>query len=475
LWGGVVGSTHIVVLAVANDSQLAIQLVRALHKRGFTVISNRAAGGSDDAWDFVYDAAGVVLACQLPDVAGWASIPHGLERVVPVVLAANTRLPPEYAHLEPMDLSGHVDAGYEFEELVRRLNGLVADSRQRSSFDAVRSVDYALPLADGGAAVSSPLYAVNELEKLTTGVQRIGEILASDDQRTRLVRATLNEIGTSYRVVLDSIDEFYAVGGGSDPPDKAALAKLRGGRLAERIHNGRGHCKRIGARYFAEGGLRQALEPQVSAQTLEASDGTFRSLTNADMDLFDAMDMVGLSLTREARQLYALVLAGQQDEASRRLVRAHETLTPLEEALHKALRRFQDVEQALGYAQESLQEGKVVEDHSINIYGPVTNSVVAGTIRDSRIRLQSSTLPEGLEESMQELLAAVETMSGQLTPDDAEAAASELDQLTKEVTSEQPKAGIIKKCLRSLELFGRSVTDAGLPVVELVAKIAAFF
>jgi hypothetical protein len=470
-----VGSTHIVILAVANDSPLAMQLVRALHQQGFTVVPNRAAGGSDDAWDFVYDAAGIVLACQVSDGGGAESIPPGLERVVPVVLTESARLPTEYVYLEPIDLTGHVDDGQGFEELVRRLNALVEDSRQRSSFDVARSVDYASPLDGGSAAVSSPLYAIDELDRLTAGVQRIGEILASDDERTRLVRATLDEIGKSYRVVLDGIDEFYAVGAGSDPPDKTALAKLRGGRLAERIHNGRGHCKRIGARYFAEGGLRQALEPQVPTQTLEASDATFRALTNADMDLFDAMDSVGLSLTREARQLYALVLAGQQAEASRRLVQAHETLAPLEEALHNALHRFQDVEQALGYAQDSPQEGQIVVDHSINIYGPVTNSVVAGTIKDSQIRLQSAALPEGLEEAMQELLAAVGAISGQLTPDDAVAAASELDQLTKEVTSAQPRVGIIKKCLRSLELFGKSVTDVGLPVVELAAKIAAFF
>jgi hypothetical protein len=88
-----VGSTHLVVLAVGHDSPLAAHLVGTLHQRGFSVVANRAAGGSDDAWDFWYDAAAVVLACEVRDEVDPGSIPLSLERVVPVALTDGARPP----------------------------------------------------------------------------------------------------------------------------------------------------------------------------------------------------------------------------------------------------------------------------------------------------------------------------------------------------------------------------------------------
>lgn len=105
----------------------------------------------------------------------------------------------------------------------------------------------------------------------------------------------------------------------------------------------------------------------------------------------------------------------------------------------------------------------------------VTGSVIARTIRDSRVTLQSAPLSSELQDYMEQLLTAVAAMAEKLPREDAEVAAVELEQLTQEITGDQPRVGVVKKCLRSLTEFGKSVAEVGLPVVTLAAKIAAFF
>ena len=280
-------SDHIVVFAIDDEPMRAMRLVVALSRRGFTVIANETAGGVTEVYDFMYDAAAVVAISGCGSTAGWPWIGAEIGRIVPVVFTSAARMPNQLAQLEPIDLTDWGEGGSGFEELVRRLAALVEDARKRPSlFNPL--LPGPVGVSPEASDVSSPLYSIGELRRLTSGVRDIAELLADDAYHTRQVRATLDEIGASYRVVLDTIDEFYASGSDPDHFDVAALARIRGGRLAERIHNGRGHCKRIGARYFAYGGLRDAIRTRAHAGTLEKADATFGQLTNADMDLFDA-------------------------------------------------------------------------------------------------------------------------------------------------------------------------------------------
>jgi len=468
-------SEYIVVLDVSEQSGRAMLLADALTRRGFTVITDNDVSGGNVAYVFIDDAAAIVAASSGParDLAGywdWADT----SKAIPVKLARDASLPERLMQLDAINLGDKVDGGPEFDDLVGRLGALLRDSRQAHfSSSAFRGTWQ--PLDDSGHAVSWPLHSVGELERLADGVRDIAVMLAGDAEQTQQIRATLDEIGASYKVVLDAIDAFYATAA-LERTDIASLAKLRGGSLVVTIHNGRGHCKRIGARYFANGGLREVLlKSRVPDQALGEADATFRALTAADVDLFDALDSVGESLTLEARAIYPLVIAGQKREAARRFERAQQVLSPLEDALRDALRRFQETLESLGYAQDSPSEVQHVEDRSIHIYGSVTNSVVASTIRDSHVTLQSAPLSSELKDYMQQLLKAVGAMADKLPSEDAEAAALELEQLTQEVTSDQPRAGVVKKCLRSLAEFGKSVAEVGLPVVTLAAKIAAFF
>jgi hypothetical protein len=471
-----VASDYVVLVATHETSGPAVELAKALHHRGFTVVANEAAGGVSEYSVFLQDAAAVVVVCGDRSSAGESlQVDAVLERVVPVKVAHGARLPKELEALEALDLSESAKDGPELELLTRRLGALVDDARQVEPRDPSMSDYYALPLDAGEYAVSGPIDAISELGRLAQGVGGVATLLATDAEQTKQFRETLREIGNSYRVVQSAIDEFYASGADADRLDLRALAKIRGGSLATRIHDGRGHCKRIGARYNAEGGPRSALKTRVSAQDLESADWIFRELAEADIDLFRVLDSVGMSLAFEARKIYPLVIAGQRAEALRRFEYAHVVLAPLEAALQTAMRKFQDIEQSLGYAPDSPSEVPHVDDRSVHVYGSVTNSVVASTIKDSRITLKSAQLPAELRASMEELIQAVGAMAEKLSADDAEAAAIELEQLTAEVSRERPKVGIIKKCLRSLELFGKSVADVGLPVVELATKIAGLF
>lgn len=468
-------SEYIVISNIGERSARTTLLAETLTRRGFTVIADDEIEGHGIAYVFEGDAAAIVAAssCTVQESAGywdWADI----SKTIPVKLTSDADFPGRLRQLEAVDLSGKVGSGPEFDGLVGRLDALVRDSRQAHFFSSAFRGAWQ-PLDDINGAISWPLQSVGELERLADGVRDIAVMLADDAEQTQPIRATLDEIGASYKVVLDAIDTFYATAT-LEQADIASLAKLRGGSLAVQIHNGRGHCKRIGARYFAYGGLRNVLlRSQVPDRALTEADATFRALTNADFDMFDALDSIGTSLTLEARAIYPLVISGQKQEAMRRFQRAQQVLSPLEDALRDALRRFQDTLESLGYAQDSPAEVKYVEDRSINVYGPVTNSVIASTIKDSYVTLQSAPLSSELKEYMEQMLTAVSAMTERLPPEEADVAAVEVGQLVQEVSSDHPRVGVIKKCLRSLADFGKSFAEVGLPVVELAAKIAAFF
>ncbi|BBH70018.1 hypothetical protein ACTI_67030 [Actinoplanes sp. OR16] len=460
-------SEYVVVLAADADHDRVGQLVGDLGRRGLTVVAEDAVPVIG-IFPFLHDAAAIVVAFGGPVGAAMPSIAAEIDRVVPVRLTETAQPPDPIARLTAIDLGSGADRVREFTELLRRLAALVDDSRNRRS--PPRPPDDA-----DEVVIGAPLYAVDELQRLAAGVRDVASLLAGDADGTRQVRATLDEIGGSYRVVLSAIDTFHAAGADPGRIDLKALATLRGGALAERIHNGRGHCKRIGARYYADGGMRSALAGRVPAVALRQADATFMALTYGDLDMFDELDAVGWSLTRQSRDMFSLATAGQPAEAQRRFEQAREELAPIEEALHRALRDFQDIEQSLGYAQDAPPEVVPVTDESINFYGPVTNAVIARTISESRITLQAAALQPDLKNEMEQLLTAVKEMSQQLSPDDAVAVAAELEQLTNEVASDQPRPGIVRKCLRSLEQFGKTVADVGVPVIDLATKIAAFF
>jgi hypothetical protein len=318
--------------------------------------------------------------------------------------------------------------------------------------------------------------AVTDVEKLISAVHRLDGVLSEESAQARAVGDTLRELGETYRVVKSAIEKFFSAGLAPNGIDGQAYAFLERGTLAEAVHNGRAHCLRIGARYYQEGGIRQALKGRTSPDFLADADATFEELTNSDHDMLAAMDSIGEALTTESRAIVVDLLSDREDAAREKIVRARNLLLPLEEKLDDALAIFKAIEATLGYAEDrTVTQGVQVTIRSVNIGGGNVgcNIVVADLIKESSISLGNPELPTELREQLANLHKAVAELSTKLPDDEALLAARDLKDLTDEVTSGSPRAAFWQRAANGLLDAAKRVADAGLPVVELVNKVVA--
>jgi hypothetical protein len=315
------------------------------------------------------------------------------------------------------------------------------------------------------------------LKSLTSVIGTLGDVLSNDDQRSQAVRETLAEVGSTYRVVKEAIVEFIAAGHAIDGRGVEAYAALAHGELRRAIHNGRAHCTRIGVRYERVGGLRDSIKARLPAAALAVMNDTFDRLATADGDLFQSMEMLGETLTTEARVVERLLLTDQKEKARSRVALAAKRLTNLEDTLDDALHAFQRIESELGYAEPVATEGEVanVTNQSITVYGNVVNSaiVAAKTIEGSSIRVVGSDAREDIKAVLLELHKATAEMTTHLPDDEAELAASVLEDLAREATSPSPRPKFWRRAADGLLDAAKKVADVGLPVVELVTKLTA--
>lgn len=472
-WEVRVGQAHIVIASAGAAPERVRQLVDGLVRHGLGVVLDPTAGGQPYIGDFSFSAAAVVIvwgagppmgnALSLAErAAGWSSL-------IPVKLDANATFPASADALHAFDLSGW-DGGDngEFERLITRLQALVEHPVSTPEGWAL----------DDPSAVVGPRHAIAALQELTGRVGRLVEVLAGDARHTQQLRETLHEIGGTYRVVQEAIAAFVAAGLKAEGVDRAAFAKLERAGLASVIRNGRGHCTRIGARYFMVGGMRDALTAAASAEFIAMADQTFATLTQSDMDMFAAMDRVGETLTTEARHIVRLLLEGQERAARQRIAQAREVLLPLEDDLDAALAAFQEIETSLGYAEDSPIETEAVHVsiQSIYIGGDAvnTNIVAAHTIENSAISLSAATgVSEELKAFLTELHKAVGALTAALPDDEAELAAGDLEELTKQAMSGSPRPAFWRRAVDGLLAAAKKAADVGGPVVDLVTKVAA--
>jgi hypothetical protein len=381
-----------------------------------------------------------------------------------VNLDTKPHAPPAVGDAAYVDLAGWTGvASPEFDRLIAHLRALLA-TRLGSEFASELSTNEVNAVTSG----------VTELRALTDSLGQIGEVLADDEERSRALRETLAEISGTYLVVKSAVERFVAAGLSRGGPDAQVYAGLAHGPLAQQIRNGRGHCRRIGVRYIRVGGLRDGLKAKLSPKILEDLDRTFDRLANADGDVFSAMDALGYALTNEAQVIVRHLRTGRIEQARQHIAEAEDRMRPLEEALDKALAAFQGVESALGYAEPLPKPQEVRNVTNVTIHGNVSNAniVVAQTIENSRIAVESSAAAQELKTALVELHDAAQVFTSRLPADAAALAAKDLEDFANEATSPTRRPAVCRRAAEGLLSAAKNVAEGGVAVIDLVGKVA---
>ena len=396
--------SEFVVVRGNGDSDRVAQLVKDLSEHGFEVVSDLDRARADALSRLEYDAAAVVLAYGDVDSGQRPSEPPAHERAVLVALTPSASLPNSVALRDAFVLGDDVAGRARFHELVRTLGVLVADAHRPSDGGSSMPSSGWL-LAAGDTALAEPLRAIEGLGGLSQGVAAVARLLANDDMQTVALRSTFAEIGNSYRVVQEAMRDFFAAGD-EETVDTRSLAVMRGGSLMDEIHNGRGHCKRIEARYWAYGGPRTALEKVATPKELVDADETFMALGEADNDLFSALDSVGFMITQEVRDIHLLAITGRKQAATDRFVQAVTTLSPLEDAILTARAKFRSILETVGYAEERLQLSTVNfgDVYMGDYFGIIQNSTL---INRSRVENAFNSIASAGEDEIAAALAEI--------------------------------------------------------------------
>jgi hypothetical protein len=458
---------HVLVMASgANESRLGL-LLREIAAQGLTVVRGPDIGGYPSYAEEV-DAAALLMpsgAQGWPDLQQFPIDRFAREgQLVFVNLDATPQAPPAGGDAMYFDLAGWAgDGSLELDRLIEHLRALIATPLSEQHH-------WKLDAGQVGTATSG----ITELQSLTDKIGQIGDALSGDEQASRPLRETLDEIGGTYRVVKSAVERFVAAGLSRGGPDAQVYAGLAHGPLAQQIRNGRGHCRRIGRRYRCISGLRDNLAPKLSPITLADLDATFDRLASADGDVFSAMDALGYALTNESQIIVRHLLTGRNEPARRHIAGAIDRLVPLERALEEALAAFQVVTSAIGYAESSPREKEIIYMSKIEIHGDVINAnvVAAQTIENSQIAVKNSAAPQDLKVVLEELHEAAKNLTSRLSADDAALAAKDLKDLAEEAVSPTPNRAIWRRAADGLLAAAKSAGETGIVVVDLVSKVA---
>src|SRR4051812_30624901 len=230
-------SDYVVLLILGDKTTSVTRLIDTLRHGELEVLVGDGSAETVGVAEFMVDAAAVVVASTgpKPQVADlpyrWPSV----DRTTPVRLTDDAWFPDELAELEAIDLRGLADDDPRLPTLVGHLRALVADTHSAPSESLALSGGWAPTLTED-AAVTTPLWAVGDLQRLVDEVKAVATLLADNRDSTKQVRATLDEIGASYQVVLDALVDF-AKCARLNRKAMSRLANLRSGRLVTHIHN----------------------------------------------------------------------------------------------------------------------------------------------------------------------------------------------------------------------------------------------
>ena len=165
----------------------------------------------------------------------------------------------------------------------------------------------------------------------------LGKLKANPDAAAIKLSEALDEIDKTYRVVDAAIGGFLGLAFVADgvPLKSEALLDVQGGRLLAEVERGRGHCHRIGAIYrtFLDKWFARALD-RGEADEMER---LFSRLGEVDLDVFSDLVRLARTLQAEADQTLNVILAGDSDQARRRLKALYPDLARLRGQLGAAM------------------------------------------------------------------------------------------------------------------------------------------
>ena len=474
------GHVFVTYTGSPERARLLVDHLAAAHLDVVPDTDLQGPNGWAGASNLAYDASAVVIA--FGDDSGIDDRANGHRAdwlvgsvsgaLLPVRLCPQAIIPAQLGDLRPFDLAEWNGGEHpEFHRLIAALRQLVGRRESRLQ-------PWASTLAADRGQIDSAEYAVSSLRDLTNQISGIGELLLDDEPAAEALNAALDEIGRTYRAVNDAVEEFLSASGAATGAfDAQAYFRLARGNLNDSIHNGRGSCSRIATLYGRTDGIREALQRRASPELLRAADNAFAQLSTADGDLFQQMEELGRALTNESKLIANLLLAGQLDAARQRIAEGWGRLDPIEQQLQGARNALQEIQVRLGYVEDTKTRGGTVEVsiQRVNIGGDVVNSpiVVAHTIEDSWNTVESSPASSELKTLLADLHKAVSTLAESLDPDDAELAARDLEDLTREAVSPKPRPGWWQRAAQGLVHAAKKTAEVGVPVIDLVAKITA--
>jgi hypothetical protein len=473
-------ASHIYVIGVgASPDRVHLFTEAVAAQSNLDVLVDPSAGGDADYSEFYYDAALVVLAWgghlneddsrRASHQIDWA-FRRGLKPMVVVKLDLHVVFPEELTGTPIIDLGNWT--GGDSPELTR----LVHQLEEIVSFRLSGMHQDPLP----PQFVDDMGYFIGEMSQLETILHRLKEVMHRGDVPMADLEATLWEIGDTYRVLKAAIDQFMAAGFGSQGMDRDAFLRLERGKLKETIHNSRAHCGRIGIRYSRQGGIQQTLksllnEKIINKDLLDLADSTFRRLAISDFDMLAAMDELGNNLSLEARSIVNLLVSGQEELARQRAIQARERLLPLEDKVDAAVARFKEIESSIGYAEDRAPKTGGIHVHieTFNWGGTYYNSnvVIAEVIKNTVIRASAPEVPTELRGYLSDLAKAIGEISTKLPDDEAELAGEDLETLTEQAISAQPKWAKFERAAKGLTDVATKMAAAGIPIIDLINRV----
>lgn len=189
-----------------------------------------------------------------------------------------------------------------------------------------------VPTASGSSLDSDTNYArqgVREAKFVVKQVRAQSAMYKNNPEAASAVNAALGAISKTYIVVTTSIEEFLKPIAKGTAIGIKRYRPFATGSLVAAIQEKRGRCTELAENYIADGGLKTKLPENIPKEVVEQLDQLFLQLSEADMDLFNAMASIGEAMANESAVLVNL-LAGKQTKAAReRLQKADRLLAPL--------------------------------------------------------------------------------------------------------------------------------------------------
>ena len=261
--------------------------------------------------------------------------------LVPVLLDDNITLPLPFGEYHLNNLTG--DDFLQGKEIKKLLNTLQLVLKYGKEV-----LIYQESLSKENYVLKSVVTSATVLEILVRQLGSVAEIMTLEAKPVADIRLALKEIEKTYEVVNLTISEFLEAITQQGKKSLKPFITMGRGSLERLIKKGHGHCTLILTIYTKVGGLRASVKSQLSAAQLNELDTIFYRLGTADGDLFQEMTNIAYVLTNESRILLNLLISGQNEMATKKMLDDMALIEPIEQKMNKAYSDLQEISQKIG-------------------------------------------------------------------------------------------------------------------------------